>query len=115
MEVKVEMGGEVGTGLEECGGSWKRTVGGRDSQAGRLSMWGRGEGWEGATRVGLMEEGGRRWMGKVVLSCRARNVLEQQSMRPWTAWQKGQPRMVSTETSSPRAMERWTGEPSVKV
>ena len=35
----------------------------------------------------------------------ARKVLEEQSMRPWTAWQKGHPTIVLTETSSPRAKE----------
>ena len=97
----------------------------RDNQAGRLSMVGRGVGLGSVRREccgstaaeggGCGLDGGRRWTGKVALSWRARKVLERQSRRPCTAWQKGQPRIVLTAMSSPRAMDRWTGEPSENV
>ena len=90
----------------------------RVTHAGRLSMFGLA-GWLGLgfeVVVGGLEvaAGGRRVMGKVVWSFLAKNWLEAQSMRPWTAAQKGQPRMVGTATSSPSAMARRTGLPSEK-
>ena len=54
--------------------------------------------------AGEVAEGWFRVMGKEVLSLRARKVRAAASRRPPEAKMKGQPMMVSTETSSPRAM-----------
>ena len=54
--------------------------------------------------VGGVAVGGFRVIGKEWLSCLARKTRAAASRRPSTAWMKGQPRMVSTVTSSPRAM-----------
>lgn len=112
--------GGLGVGVGRVGvGRWSV----RDIHAGRLSIVGRAleDGFvrRGAAVAGggdagveLPAAGGLRRRGKVVLSWRARKVQEWQSIRPWTASRKGQPMMVRTETSLPRAMERWTGDPS---
>ena len=95
-----------------------------ESQAGRLSMrvrlrridvggGGAGEGVEAGVGalvevvtwvVGGVAVGVFRVIGKEWLSCLARKTRAAASRRPSTAWMKGQPRMVSTVTSSPRAM-----------
>ena len=102
------VGGDVvagGEGIEEelaAAGEPGDGVSDLQSQAGLLSIW-RGFRGVGATvtQVGgiRLRVGAASIIGKVVLISRARNVLDWQSIRPWTAWTNGQPRIVLTETS----------------
>ena len=93
---RVSLGGRgedsgVKMGAGRCcggGGRVQRLGSRREIQAGRLSIEGRwvGVGVVGDSNVGgdcgASVLGGSRRMGKVVSSCRARNCLEWQSMRP---------------------------------